>query len=344
MARPGLDTTGAAGRLMAEHHQSWFRHESKTTTIIRVSSSAIWSSGMFTSRVMVRTLGGRRMAKYRKLYVRVWVDEKFRSLTTDDKLLAIYCLTSQQANRIGVYVFSFGMAAEHLGYPPDTLRIGMARVCDTLRWAFDEENSVLYIPQWWRYNGALGPKTIRGHLCDLEDLPNSPLIPVFFANREHLTAAESTVFDTYAIRIGGVYPFGAQDQDQEQEQDLSDQKGPDKPDLFHSDFTDDTASKVLPLVRCTFTPPLFPTGMDNNERLTLLRIAFLRVTSQMSENTLASALNGMKLRKGKPIENPVGYLLTTLATDPSMKGIDFKSGVNQIVLPPELLAAWRDQP
>lgn len=36
---------------------------------------------------------------YRKLYPRMWMDEKFRRLTYERKLIAIYLLTAQQEVR-----------------------------------------------------------------------------------------------------------------------------------------------------------------------------------------------------------------------------------------------------
>ncbi len=49
--------------------------------------------------------------KYRKIDTRMWRDERFTRLSTEEKLVAGYCLTAQ-SNRCGIFVFSPAMAAE----------------------------------------------------------------------------------------------------------------------------------------------------------------------------------------------------------------------------------------
>ena len=120
---------------------------------------------------------------------------------------------------------------------------------------------------------------------------------------------------------------------------LTDQK---TPDHLHSDFTDDEKNRALTLVREHFTPPLFPSQMNADEKATLLRIALLRLTDQIPEGAVASALEGMKLRKGKPIKKPVAYLVKTIANEPTMKGRDFRAMLKGVEVPLELLAAWKD--
>lgn len=105
---------------------------------------------------------------------------------------------------------------------------------------------------------------------------------------------------------------------------------------------DFTAAKVLELARSTFFPPLFPAGMDDNQQLTLFRLALLCVAGRISRNTLESAVDDMKPQKKEPIKNPVGYLVQTIANDLVMKGIDIEQELDKIAVPPELLAAWKD--
>ena len=163
-------------------------------------------------------------AKYRKIDPRVWYDEKFRTLESNDKLLAMYLLTCSQGNRIGIFHLSLALTAEQTGYPYDTLTMGISRVTNTLSWLFDMANSVLFFPTWWKYNGACGPKTMLGNMQDLHDVPQSQLIQQFAKERRYLSSAEfkvvSDVCDTYAIRMPYPSVVGAQEQEQEQEQDI----------------------------------------------------------------------------------------------------------------------------
>jgi hypothetical protein len=160
--------------------------------------------------------------KFRKVDPRIWYDEKFRTLSAADKLLAVYLLTGSQTNRIGLFYVSLSLAAEQTGYPPDTLAIGIRRVCHTLRWVFDEASGVLFLPTWWKYNGVCGPRTMAGNLGDLHDVPQTHLIEQFANNNRYLTDAEFEVVrrvcHTHAIPMPYPSAIGAQEQEQEQEQ------------------------------------------------------------------------------------------------------------------------------
>lgn len=167
-------------------------------------------------------------AKFRKVDPRIWHDEKFSRLSSEDKLLAMYCLTSGQTNRIGYYHLSIAMMAEQTGYPPDTLRKGIRRVCHTLKWCFDDASNVLFLPSWWKYNGACGPKTMAGNLQDLHDVPQSQLLEQFKAECRYLSEQEfdvlTRVCDTHAIPMPYPSAFGAQEQEQEKEQEQEQEK------------------------------------------------------------------------------------------------------------------------
>lgn len=170
-------------------------------------------------------------AKFRKTDPRIWHDEKFRTLSTDEKLFALYCLTSSQTNRIGIFPLSIALAAEQTGYPCDTLGMGMARVFDTLKWRFEKASGVLFLPTWWKYNGSCGPKTMVGNMADLHDVPQTVLITEFMNERRYLTDDEFAVVrrvcQGYAKGMPYPFAFGAQEQEQEQEQNppLSPPKG-----------------------------------------------------------------------------------------------------------------------
>jgi hypothetical protein len=88
-------------------------------------------------------------SKFRKVDPRFWKDERGRALTPIEKLVALYVFTAQ-ANRIGCFSFSPGMAAEDLGIPLNTCRTHVRDVCRTLFWRWDEEAGVIYLPTWWK--------------------------------------------------------------------------------------------------------------------------------------------------------------------------------------------------
>lgn len=164
------------------------------------------------------------MAKYRKIDTRIWNDEKFQQLEPMDKYLAIYCLTAQ-CNRIGIFKFSIALAAEDMGMVPETLREGLARVCETLNWSFDEARRVLYFPRWWKYNAPESRNVMIGCLKDLHDVPETHLIRDFLLNREFLgeTLAETLPEPSPNLPEGFRKPYPKpspiQEQEQEQEQE-----------------------------------------------------------------------------------------------------------------------------
>ena len=83
-------------------------------------------------------------AHYRKLYPRIWRDEKFRLLSNVEKLITVYVLTCQ-SNRIGLFSFSPGKACEDLGTLPPTFQEGFLNVCRTFGWEWDDGARMLAV-------------------------------------------------------------------------------------------------------------------------------------------------------------------------------------------------------
>lgn len=159
-------------------------------------------------------------AKYRKIDPRIWKDEKFRSLSESEKLVAIYCVTAQ-SNRIGIFCFSPALACEDLEMLPPTFAKRFGNVCHTLFWGWHSASRVLFLPTWWKYNRPDNANVMAGCLNDLDDIPASPLIDLFFDNVSYLPDTFADVIqrrrvERYPIRSGNVPP---QEQEQKQEQD-----------------------------------------------------------------------------------------------------------------------------
>ena len=122
---------------------------------------------------------------YRKVDRRFWKDEKVRALDPTDRLVALYLFTGQ-ANRIGLFAFSPGMAAEDTGLDLDTFRERCRMVCKALGWTWDEQAGVLYLPTWWKYDPPEYDNHLIGSLKDLTAVPRSPLFDLFSRNLRHL--------------------------------------------------------------------------------------------------------------------------------------------------------------
>lgn len=149
--------------------------------------------------------------KYRKVDPRFWTDEKVQDLETAEELaLAMHMFTGPATNRIGLYHFMPGGAAEMCKIPLDRFHSVMANVLSTLGWHFYERRKVLWLPRWWKYNEPENPKVLIGNLDDLHDVPISPLDVRFFCSQADLMKRVwrdgSTASDTFVRSYRRKYP------------------------------------------------------------------------------------------------------------------------------------------
>jgi len=151
--------------------------------------------------------------RYRKIDPRIWKDEKFLTLNQTEKLTTMYCLSSAQTNRIGLFNFSPAQAAEDLNLDLETFVEGFRKVCERLNWRFDKESRVLYLPTWWKYNPPENPNVLIGNLRDLHEIPKTPLIQEFLSNVQYLP---ETLHETFQKGLPKRLPNQEQEQEQEQ--------------------------------------------------------------------------------------------------------------------------------
>jgi hypothetical protein len=172
--------------------------------------------------------------RWRKVTPGFWRDGKVRQLSPPEKLVALYCLTAQ-SNRIGLFSFSPGQAIEELdaeveegsGNARETSRERFmkrfSRVVEILNWKWDDENRVLYIPTWWKYNCPQNPNDLKGSLKDVDELPETPLLPEFASNLTHLPELFHQTFTERFVNVRptsiGTLPKPLANQEQEQEQE-----------------------------------------------------------------------------------------------------------------------------
>lgn len=154
------------------------------------------------------------MARFRKVYPRLWSDHDFLSLSNGEKVIALLALTGPQSNRIGLFEFSPAMSAERLGWDAGTFAEGFGKVCERLNWTFDERARVLFIPGWWKWNPPDGANILIGNLKDLLELPQTRLIQDFAANTKHLP---ENLRGTFTQRLSKGYPKGSATQEKEKE-------------------------------------------------------------------------------------------------------------------------------
>src|SRR5262249_54803175 len=155
------------------------------------------------------------MSRYRKIDPRFWKDEKVINLSPEEKLIVLYLFTGQ-SNRIGIFNFSPGEAAEDLGMLRETFAKGFGKVCERLQIGWDETFRVLYLPTWWKYNCPENPNVLKSCLVDLHEVPQTSLIIEFSKNLRYLP---ETFHQTFREGLPKSFPQRMPHQEQEQEQE-----------------------------------------------------------------------------------------------------------------------------
>jgi len=155
---------------------------------------------------------------YRKIYRRFWRDKRVAVLPAIQKLIALYCITSHQSNRVGIFSFSPAMAEEDIGTLPGTImdmsggtldptratfRENFDAVIVAMGWKWDPELRVLYIPSWWKWNRPENANVLKGNLKDLRDVPKSVLLQEFICNTQHL---EPDLVETFTRTLPLILP------------------------------------------------------------------------------------------------------------------------------------------
>lgn len=168
-------------------------------------------------------------AKFRKVDPRAWTDERFRKLKSEEKLLALWMLTSVRVNRCGIVLWSPGLASEETGIPASRIDTVCHTVCHTLNWIHDTVSNTVFLARWWRYNRPDNPKALAGALSDLHDLPENGLKSslVVAANdlpigmREMYLSHLDTIYHTVSHTVSSQEQEKEKEQEQEQEEDSS---------------------------------------------------------------------------------------------------------------------------
>ncbi|HVA80275.1 MAG TPA: hypothetical protein VNF29_05070 [Candidatus Binataceae bacterium] len=223
-------------------------------------------------------------ARYRKIDPRFWRDEKVRRLSLEQKAIALYCITAQ-SNRIGIFNFSPAQAAEELGMRPRTFAKGSMKgfdgVCRTLKFKWDPEARVLYLPTWWKYNPPENPNVLKSCLADLHDIAETPLLIEFSENLSYLS---ETFHETFrqTLAKGWLKPSPNQEQEQEQEQDQEQEQEQEKPRARAR-----SADDVLDWFESEFKPR-YPSHRRVQEASALRKLRALRPNAEQRAQIIAS--------------------------------------------------------
>jgi len=182
-------------------------------------------------------------ARYRKLFPQFYRNADVRKLSRSEKLIAIYIITGEQTNRIGLFPFSIGMMCEDLDYELKEGSEGLHNVCKILSWRYDAESRMLLIPTWFRWQCPANVKAMAGAMKDLQQFPRIALAAEWYESAVKTTPEQfhksieagmaeagysedlyrmayriGQVSEQKPISVGSGMPYQEQEQEQELEQ------------------------------------------------------------------------------------------------------------------------------
>lgn len=119
------------------------------------------------------------MARYRRIDVRMWSDERFRVLSAPPpcgQVLWIYLLTNPDTSVIpGLYRASEGGLADALGWSVKSFRESFGEVFRQGLAKADWRARILWIPKAIRYNTPTNPNMVMSWRVPWDELPECPL-------------------------------------------------------------------------------------------------------------------------------------------------------------------------
>lgn len=172
------------------------------------------------------------MARYRKIDVRIWGDEKFQALSglePSGKALWLYLLTSPSTNSIpGLFRAGEAAMAEELEWPLKAFREAFGEVFRQGLAEADWKARVIWIPNALKYNRPESPNVVASWAVSWDEIPECRLKHIANAALKDFTEGLGEAF-AKAFAKACPKPSGKampnqeqeQEQDKEQEQDRS---------------------------------------------------------------------------------------------------------------------------
>lgn len=115
------------------------------------------------------------MAKYRKISPRIWNDAKVRELTDKGKLAFLFMLTHPTMTPFGAIRANIPGLAFELGWTPKAFSKAMQELCANGMATFEEKASLIWFPNFLKYNRPENPNVIKSWAGAFEDLPECAL-------------------------------------------------------------------------------------------------------------------------------------------------------------------------
>ena len=108
------------------------------------------------------------MANYRPILVQIWKDPHFQDFTISEKLIFICLFTNESVTESGVYRLTFKTIRNLTDVPMPSVKEAILNTFKK-RIVYDQENSIIWVKNFLRYNGHGKPNLIiRSILNDYE--------------------------------------------------------------------------------------------------------------------------------------------------------------------------------
>jgi hypothetical protein len=163
-----------------------------------------------------KPLSAQNLGRYRKVYVRVWGDEGFRSLSKpqpNGQTLWLYLLTGEHTGALpGLFRAGEAQLAEALGWSLKAFREAFREVFQKGMAKADWEARLVFLPKASVYNPPESPNVVKAWRAAFDELPECPLKHAAFL---HLKGFLEGFHEGFAKAWGK--PLPNQEQEQEQE-------------------------------------------------------------------------------------------------------------------------------
>jgi hypothetical protein len=115
------------------------------------------------------------MVRYRKVYVRIWNDEKFITLSEHGKLIFVFLLTHPHMTMVGAMRATAAGLASELGIEGNRFNLALGEASERGMVKYDEACGLVMLPHWFRYNRPESVNCVKAWPAALEMLPECDL-------------------------------------------------------------------------------------------------------------------------------------------------------------------------
>jgi hypothetical protein len=116
------------------------------------------------------------MSRYSYIYSSIWEDSGFMALTAPEKVLFLYFLSSPHSNMVGYYRLPIGYIVEDLKWSDKQIRQNLTALKNSGMVLYDEENGVVFVRNFLKYNEISNAKQGKGAIKQIKDVRVSPLL------------------------------------------------------------------------------------------------------------------------------------------------------------------------